>query len=503
MKIKKIVLLLVLIISGSSSVFSKETGEKMLNWPYYLNYSVKMQSCNIVYEFAYSDGYIGSNPDEDVLSISWNFGDGTTETIEGVNVLTVQHAYEISGNYNVTATVTKRTGNIIPMSLNIDAVRKDYYSAAIHMITHEGSGLYSVKLFKPEFGNYSITVEFGDGATYTSLSSEIPYQEYVLITHQYLTSGNTSIKISLSNTSSNGSISSVCNISSQALYVATVIDDNVNPCDQFIETADFSYEENNGIYSFYIQNEYLDNITSLTMDFGDGTQYVVSSPIPNYEIGSLITTHSYTSPGEYTIELIICVKMAAVNEHCCPNKTMTLAVPVDDGGGDDESDCCINFAPQVGQRYWLSAWVKEDRTTLPMTYSNLYVGVSFDESATIAYTFYPTGNIIDGWQRVIGEFKVPMNASNFELILGNNDESIGAYFDDIRVHPFNSSMKSYVYDPETLWLTSELDDNNYATFYEYDKEGQLIRIKKETARGVMTIQESRTRTQKSETSQPE
>ena len=35
------------------------------------------------------------------------------------------------------------------------------------------------------------------------------------------------------------------------------------------------------------------------------------------------------------------------------------------------------------------------------------------------------------------------------------------------------------------------DDENYATFYEYDEEGALVRIKKETERGVMTIREAR------------
>ncbi|MGK4569023.1 hypothetical protein [Flavobacterium sp. 3HN19-14] len=38
---------------------------------------------------------------------------------------------------------------------------------------------------------------------------------------------------------------------------------------------------------------------------------------------------------------------------------------------------------------------------------------------------------------------------------------------------------------------AELDENNYATFYEYDKEGGLVRVKKETERGVQTIKESR------------
>jgi hypothetical protein len=39
---------------------------------------------------------------------------------------------------------------------------------------------------------------------------------------------------------------------------------------------------------------------------------------------------------------------------------------------------------------------------------------------------------------------------------------------------------------------AELDENNFATFYEYDDEGILIRVKKETEKGTMTIRESRT-----------
>ena len=52
-------------------------------------------------------------------------------------------------------------------------------------------------------------------------------------------------------------------------------------------------------------------------------------------------------------------------------------------------------------------------------------------------------------------------------------------------------MKSFVYDPITLRLMAEMDERNYATFYEYDEEGALTRVKKETVRGVKTIQESR------------
>ena len=104
---------------------------------------------------------------------------------------------------------------------------------------------------------------------------------------------------------------------------------------------------------------------------------------------------------------------------------------------------------------------------------------------------YPSGDLVEGWQRIVGKFTVPANTTDLKIHLVNNRPSGDVYFDDVRVHPFNASMKSYVYDPETLWLTAELDDNNYATFYEYDGEGQLVRMKKETARGIMTIQESR------------
>ena len=52
-------------------------------------------------------------------------------------------------------------------------------------------------------------------------------------------------------------------------------------------------------------------------------------------------------------------------------------------------------------------------------------------------------------------------------------------------------MKTYVYRPDNLRLCAELDENNFATFYEYDDEGALTRTKKETELGVMTIQEVR------------
>jgi len=65
------------------------------------------------------------------------------------------------------------------------------------------------------------------------------------------------------------------------------------------------------------------------------------------------------------------------------------------------------------------------------------------------------------------------------------------YFDDFRIIPVDGNMKSFVYDPISYKLTAQLDENNFATYYEYDQEGLLVRVKKETEKGVLTISESR------------
>ena len=102
----------------------------------------------------------------------------------------------------------------------------------------------------------------------------------------------------------------------------------------------------------------------------------------------------------------------------------------------------------------------------------------------------PSGPIIDGWQRIYKKIEVTAETGVFEIRLVNT-QAFPAYFDDIRFHPWNGNMKSFVYDPVSLRLMATLDENNYATFYEYDDEGMLIRVKRETERGIMTVEEHR------------
>lgn len=178
----------------------------------------------------------------------------------------------------------------------------------------------------------------------------------------------------------------------------------------------------------------------------------------------------------------------------------------DDSTIVEECTDCSSFKPLVGERYVVSGWTRlmeeigvEFKKLNVFNYENVYIGVNYyDINNTIIGTenkILPIGEIIDGWQRLDGTILIPSGTEEIKISLVNdNGESILAFFDDIRVHPINGNLKSFVYDQETQKLMAELDENNYATFYEYDKEGGLIRVKKETEKGVFTIQETRSST---------
>jgi hypothetical protein len=51
-------------------------------------------------------------------------------------------------------------------------------------------------------------------------------------------------------------------------------------------------------------------------------------------------------------------------------------------------------------------------------------------------------------------------------------------------------MKTYVYDLEDYRLRAILDEENFASFFYYDAEGNLYLTKKETTRGIKTISEN-------------
>jgi len=55
------------------------------------------------------------------------------------------------------------------------------------------------------------------------------------------------------------------------------------------------------------------------------------------------------------------------------------------------------------------------------------------------------------------------------------------------MHPYQANMKSFVYNPFNLLPVALLDENNFATIYQYDEQQQVQNIIKETEKGLIFI----------------
>jgi hypothetical protein len=169
-------------------------------------------------------------------------------------------------------------------------------------------------------------------------------------------------------------------------------------------------------------------------------------------------------------------------------------------------DC---YKPQGQSSYLLTFWAKFDKKKVkPLYFLQYNNGTSW-----VDIPFKNDGDIIwvDGWGRITLKVVIPQAAQGKKMRMqiakgiydtNNNFKTEPSYaeltsaqnyvyIDDIRIIPEYSNMKSFVYDNFNYRLMAVLDENHFATFYEYDDEGNLSRTKKETERGIMTIQESR------------
>jgi hypothetical protein len=145
------------------------------------------------------------------------------------------------------------------------------------------------------------------------------------------------------------------------------------------------------------------------------------------------------------------------------------------------------FCPVNDKRYVFSVWVKDGQP------SSTSIGITLNINGTDITTLTKKATV-EGWKLVEGVLDIPT------LATGNSDMlplsviltgGANVLIDDIRIFPYDGQLKTFTYDEKTLRLMAEMDENNYATFYEYDDEGSLVRVKKETERGIMTIKENR------------
>lgn len=141
---------------------------------------------------------------------------------------------------------------------------------------------------------------------------------------------------------------------------------------------------------------------------------------------------------------------------------------------------------QHGKKYIFSCWVRKENC---LTSGNLGDDYSFTyNNSSVPVAKEPK---VECWQRIEMEFEYD-NLANDILELELSHTTNGRFFvDDIRIMPADATFKSYVYNPQNYRLIAELDENNFATFYNYDEEGVVVQVKKETEKGVMTVKTTR------------
>ncbi|WP_126243472.1 hypothetical protein [Chitinophaga rhizosphaerae] len=144
----------------------------------------------------------------------------------------------------------------------------------------------------------------------------------------------------------------------------------------------------------------------------------------------------------------------------------------------------FGFNPVPEKEYIVSIWMKDNQ---PRT-KDLPIQISVD-GANLPGTWKAN---VEGWKLAEYTFKKSVFGSTgmqpMELVISGGTTTL---IDDIRIFPKDGQAVTYAYDDKTLRLMAELDANNFATFYEYDEQGRLIRVKKETEKGILTLKESR------------
>jgi len=234
-------------------------------------------------------------------------------------------------------------------------------------------------------------------------------------------------------------------------------------------------------YQWYINGQLQSTAQNFTFTFANEGVYTVTLHAISPGCDPSIASEEIVVFGQAPIgveSITVAVECSSCNSHE-PTQIFTSDGPRLDGVYVPTCEGCLpTFTPEFDKDYLVSAWVASDASLA----SN-----SDDINASIRVV---VGNADFGLQTLVLNPEGPV-IERFTVGYFNTG-STPVYVDDVRIHPNICNAKSYVYDPYSARLMAELDENNYALFYEYDDEGLLVRIKRETEKGIVTIQEGRT-----------
>ncbi len=224
-------------------------------------------------ETIYFNASESEDPDGDIVSFEWDFGDGTNGTGE-----TVTHQYDSSGSFTVLLKVTDDDGNIdtatqtVSVGDNASPVASFFYTPS-NPVVNQVIQFNATESHDPDGTIEQYQWDFGDGT---------PGDTGVLVDHRFSGTGTYTVYLRVTDNSGNtGSASQTVTVSN-----------NQSP------TASFVYSPTSpevGVRVHFNASESTDPdgiITSWRWDFGDG----------GHGSGEEVN-HTYSAGGTYTVVL--------------------------------------------------------------------------------------------------------------------------------------------------------------------------------------------------------
>jgi hypothetical protein len=276
---------------------------------------------------------------------------------------------------------------------------------------------------------------------------------------------------------------------------------SVYPFDEILPHANSNFlvkgVAHSGNYSMFLQGDYLTSSSSpITIDYTEESlnslitedlsaankmaskQEIITSPLStrNNHINNFKSDLSPQSIAD--IDRIIGYQNSS-------NRVVTLAT------NNNDPDPFLDLSLKAGG-YTLSVWVKElltEGTVYAGLGDNLQVNVNSNIPAQSPISVQPIiSTPIDGWRKFEFIFNIEETDQLEVVFMGGY---WGAFFDDFRILPIESNINTYVYDKVSGRLTAKLDENNLATFFEYNNQGIPSQVKRETDKGILTISETK------------
>lgn len=146
---------------------------------------------------------------------------------------------------------------------------------------------------------------------------------------------------------------------------------------------------------------------------------------------------------------------------------------------EELSSYCLkkSLQPMIDDKFIISGWIKpaqsnnNDLLGLKVKIvSNNQVAESYTKnirSSEVEWTYFEFD---------IESFSSNMNSTVFITFENNSQNDHSILLDDLRIRPYNSTMKTFTYNEVFQLPTSLSDQNSKPNFYEYDSFGRLVTI---------------------------